>query len=88
MEKIQGAVIKERGVKFAIVIVKPHLLLSQTDSQTTAQAFEPYFPGMPIVLMAQDTRGKHSYWGRKDIISFLSNVPFEKIHWVEYTFDI
>ena len=88
MEKIQGAVIKERGVKFAIVIVKPHLLLSQTDSQTTAQAFEPYFPAMPIVLMAQDARGKPSYWGRKDIIRFLSKVPFEKIQWVEYTFDM
>ncbi len=88
MVKIQGAVIKERGVKFAIVIVKPHLLLSQAESQTTAQAFEPYFPGMPIVLMAQDHHGKPAYWGRKDIISFLSKVPFEAIHWVEYTFDM
>ena len=87
MEKIQAAVIKERGVKFAIVIVKPHLLLSQTDSQTTAQAFEPYFPGMPIVLMAQDTHGKPSYWGRKDIVRFLSKVSFEKIRWAEYTFN-
>jgi hypothetical protein len=87
MQKIQGAVIMERGVKFAIVIVQRHLLESQADSQSTAHAFGPYFPRMPIVLMAQDSRGMPTYWGRKDIIGFLANVTFAQIPWKEYSFD-
>ena len=88
MEKIQAAIIKERGVQFTVVIVQQHLFDSQENCQTTAQAFEPYFPGMPIIWMAQDSRGTPSYWGRKDIVSFLSRVALSRFSWKEYTFDV
>ncbi|MBW9248527.1 MAG: hypothetical protein GJU72_05500 [Acidithiobacillus ferriphilus] len=87
MEKIQGAVIKEQGVTFAIVIVKQHILQSQSESTKTAQAFMPYFPGLPIILMAQDDRGIPTYWGRKDIVSFLANTHISQIPWKEYAFN-
>lgn len=84
--KIQGAVIKERGVTFAIVIVKSHVLQSQSESVQTAQSFSSLFPGLPIVLMAQDARGVPTYWGRKDIVGFLANLHISQIPWKEYTF--
>lgn len=87
MEKIQGAVIKEQGVTFAIVIVKRYILQSQTESQKAAHAFEPYFPGLPIILMAQDSRGTPTYWGRTDIASFLANIHVSQIPWEEFTFN-
>lgn len=87
MIKIQGAVVKEQGVTFAIVIVKPHILQSQFDSQRASQAFSGYFPGLPIVLMAQDSRGIPTYWGREDIVNFLARLYVSRIPWKEYTFN-
>lgn len=84
--KIQGAVVKEQGVTFAIVVVKRHILQSQQQSQEAAQSFSGLFPGMPIILMAQDSRGTPTYRGRKDIVAFLARVHISQIPWKEYTF--
>jgi len=85
MIKVQGAVIKEQGVTFAITVVKRHVLNSQMQSQQTTQSFQPLFPGMPIVLMGQDSHGTPTYWGRRDIVAFLKNVNPSRIPWKEYT---
>jgi hypothetical protein len=87
MMKLQGAVVKEQGVTFAIVIVKQFVIQSQVEFQKAASAFSKYFPGMPIVLMAQDGRGVPTYRGRKDIVNFLANIHMSKIPWKEYTFN-
>ena len=62
--KVQGAVIKEQGITFAIVVVKKHIVDSSKQSEETIYSFSQLFPGMPIVLMAQDTRGIPKYRGR------------------------
>lgn len=77
--KLQGAVIKEQGVKFAIVIVKQLVIQSQIEFQKAVRAFSNYFPGMPIVLMAQDGRGIPTYRGRKDIVKFLASIHISQI---------
>jgi hypothetical protein len=43
------------------------------------------FGAMPIVLMAQDSKGTPTYFGRPDIVSFLANVFVEQIPWMKYT---
>ena len=83
--KFQGAVIKEQGVTFAVVIVKKHILDNLNAAQETVQAFAPVFSGFPVVLMAQDHQGRPSYYGRKDIAKFMANVPLSAITWREYT---
>jgi hypothetical protein len=85
MGKFQGAVIKEQSVTFAIVVVKQSALQIQSESQKTAQAYVPFFPSLPIILMAQDSRGTPTYWGRKDIVNFFANVHISQIPWKEYT---
>lgn len=85
MQKIKGAVIKEQGVTFAIVIVKSHVLNSEIESEKAAQGFSGVFPGLPIILMAQDGRGVPTYWGRKDIVVFLAKLHVSQIPWKEYT---
>ncbi|HNP51296.1 MAG TPA: hypothetical protein PKJ85_05805 [Nitrosomonas nitrosa] len=87
MTKIQGAVIKEQDVTFAITVVKKHILNSQMQCQQAAQSLQPLFPGIPIVLMGQDIHGTPSYWGRKDIVNFIKNVHPSRIPWKEYTFN-
>ena len=60
-----GALIKEQGVTFAIVVVKPHVL-SSTNKEAVRRSFSQYFGNVPTVLMAQDARGIPTYDGRKD----------------------
>ena len=83
--KIQGAIIEERGITFAIIIVKKHILDSQHQSEEANHSFGYLFPGIPLVLMAQDSRGIPTYRGRKDIVDFLADVHISQIPWKEYT---
>ncbi len=84
--KLQGAVIKEQGVTFAIVIVKQFVIQSQIEFQKAIASMSSYFPGMPLVLMAQDNSGIPTYKGRKNIVNFLANLHPSQIPWKEYTF--
>lgn len=82
---IEGAVIREQGVEFAIVIVKQYVLNNRLEADETIAEFQPVFGGLPVVLMAQDGRGRPTYYGRPDIARFLANVPVSRIPWHRYT---
>jgi hypothetical protein len=85
--QVDGAVIKEQGVTFAVVVVKRSAL--QTQSQADAlirQYSQQLFDGLPTVLMAQDSRGVPTYMGRRDLVGFLASVPVGTIPWKRYTF--
>ena len=83
--KIQGSVVKEQGVTFAIVIVKPHVLQNSVTREQFRTSMKAIFAGMPIILMAQDVRGMPTYHGRKDIVNFLASIDPGRIPWKEYT---
>jgi len=83
--KFQGAIIKEQGVTFAIVVVKKFVIDSLSESEKAINEFMRHFPGMPVTLMAQDSRGRATYRGRNDIVRFLSNIHHSQIPWREYT---
>lgn len=81
---IQGAVIIEQGVTFAIVVV------NQTVTNYTSRAIQvrnylsKFFRNMPIILMSQDSNGTPHYYGRKDIVKFLQSIRLDQIPWKEY----
>jgi hypothetical protein len=83
--QFEGALVREQGVTFAIVIVKPHVLNSGQQAEEVADSFQPAFPGVPIVLMTQNGRGVPTYRGRRDLVNFLSRVPMRAIPWRRYT---
>ena len=83
--KFQGAVITEQGVTFAIVIVKKYVVDNKNKADQAIASFKHIFPGIPIILMAQDFKGKPTYYGRKDIVQFLAKVPLSAVPWKEYT---
>lgn len=83
--RFQGALIKEQGVTFGIVVVKPHVLQSEPEARTMRSFGNRVFGLIPIVLMAQNSRGIPTYSGRRDIVSFLSRISMSRIPWREYT---
>lgn len=83
--KFQGALVKEQGVTFGIVIVKPHILNSLSAADSMRAFGVRVFGPVPIILMAQNARGIPTYSGRRDIVNFLAKVPVQAIPWREYT---
>ena len=83
--RFQGAVIREQGVTFAVVVVKKHVVDNESEAKQMIAAFRPVFPGIPVVLMAQEHKGRPVYYGRPDIVKFLASVPMHAIPWKEYT---
>ena len=82
--KIQGAVIIEQGVTFAIVVVN-RIVTNYTSRAVRVRAhLSQYFPNMPIILMSQDNDGTPHYYGRKDIVAFLRSIRLDQIPWKEY----
>ncbi|WP_017726737.1 hypothetical protein [Halalkalibacterium ligniniphilum] len=83
--QFDGAVVREQGVTFAIVVVKSHVLNSSHSIDEARTGFSRHFPGMPLILMAQNSRGRPTYQGRKDIVNFLSKIDPSRIPWKRYT---
>lgn len=81
----EAALVREQGVTFAVVVVKAHAMNTDDNRRAAAATFQPHFPGVPIVLMKQDGRGRPTYWGRQDIVRFLSRVPCAALPWRRYT---
>jgi len=82
--RFQGALVKEQGVTFGVLIVKRHVLGNKAECERLRRSFATVFGGVPIILMAQDSRGVPTYQGRSDIVRFLAKVPLEAIPWMEY----
>ncbi|MDP1748530.1 MAG: hypothetical protein Q8L22_03655 [Reyranella sp.] len=85
MSQFEGAVIREQGVTFAVVVVSPSVVENSFEANEAIQAFQPVFTGMPIVLMAQDGRGRATYYGPRDLSKFMANVPLRRVPWRRYT---
>lgn len=85
MSQFDGAVIREQGIIFAVVIVRESVVQSTTEANRAILSFRPVFPGMPIVLMAQDGRGRPTYYGRRDLSQFMARVPLQVVPWRTYT---
>ncbi len=82
---IEGAVVREQGITFAIVCVKSNVLSISSSAQEAQISFSRAFPGMPIILMAQDNSGRPTFYGRPDIVRFLANVSISRIPWKRYS---
>lgn len=82
----EGAVIKEQGVTFAIIIVKGSATASTSDARECIVAYQRFFPGIPIILMSQDGRGTPTFVGRRDIVRFLSGISVSQIPWKRYSY--
>ena len=83
--EFQGSVVNEQGQTFAIVIVKPSVIDNHSEADNFRSTFSTVFPGMPIILMAQNSRGVPTYYGRTDIVKFLASIDFRRIKWKKYT---
>ncbi len=83
--RVTGAIVREQGISFAIVLVKNYAIQSSFEASRTREAFQPYFSGLPLILAAQDSRGRYEYQGRSDIVDFLASIDSRRIPWAKYS---
>ncbi len=83
MVEITAAVVKEQGVRFVVVLVKEQAI-QLASRHATQRSFASLFPGDPIVLCAQNSRGVPTYYGRPDIVKFLANIDMRRLPWKKY----
>lgn len=81
--EVTAAVVKEQGVTFAVVLVNSNAA-SVVNRDATQRSAVPLFPGLPIILCSQDSRGVPSYYGRTDIVKFLANISLDRLPWKKY----
>lgn len=81
-----GALIREQGVTFAVVVVKRSCVQNRLLGEEAVASFARFFPGRPVVLMAQDSRGTPTYFGRRDLVRFLASLPLGSIPWKRYRY--
>ena len=82
--RIQGAVIREQG-PLSLSSSSNRMSLKVDPRRHKRYPASSHLLGLPVILMAQDGRGRPTYYGRKDIARFLSAVLLEAIPWREYT---
>lgn len=82
--QLQGALVREQGVEFAIIVVKQFILNDSFRSKKIVSQFQLHFK-RPVVLMSQDSRGIPTYLGRSDLVRFLAHVPLNAFTWRKFT---
>lgn len=83
--KITAALVREQGIRFAVVLVKNWATHNTSDRDKTLRGFQAYFPGYNIVLMSQSGQGGATFYGRPDIVRFLQRIPTRALPWKEFT---
>lgn len=83
--QFDGALIREQGITFAVVVVKKHVVENVNEARLAIRNFSPAFPGVPVILMGQGHSGSAAFFGRKDIAQFLSRISLSRIPWKRYT---
>ncbi|MBA3362361.1 MAG: hypothetical protein H0T94_13045 [Acidimicrobiia bacterium] len=82
-----GAIIREQGVTFGIVVVKPHVLAAGTQRNRLVVRASRLVGGIPTIRMAQQPNGQARYFGRSDIVRFMAKVPLAAVPWKKYRID-
>ena len=81
--QFEGALLQVHGVRFAIVIVKPHVLNSR-NRENVRGLISKVIPYQHIIFLSKNSQGIPTYHGRLDIARLLSKldpykIPFKTI---------
>ncbi len=82
--KVQAAAISLQGCQFVVVLVPMTLITSPGEADMAVDDLQPYFEGVPVVLMAQNEDGSPSYYGDSQLLGMLAGIPIERMPWKEY----
>jgi hypothetical protein len=80
---VKFAKITEQGVTFVVVQVEARFVDNYYAGQRVIASFKQRFGVDEVVLYSVEPQGKASYFGRSDIVRFLSDFPSSSLPWRE-----
>ena len=83
--KMHVAHVCERGVDFAVVVVRPTLMSGLKRERDAAIEALTTELGLPAVLMMERSSGSPTYYGRPDLICLLAELCADELAWRELT---
>lgn len=86
MVKVTAALFIEQNVKIAVVSVKYQSCLNEHDRKQTLNGVSRFFPDANTVIVWETPNRKKEFYGRQDIVNFLSRVHPSRLPWKEYSF--
>ncbi|WP_459935051.1 hypothetical protein [Fundidesulfovibrio butyratiphilus] len=86
--RIQGTIIEEHeDGPFAVFVVTEEIMNDPAKRQAKLDALEPFFPEVPLVLLAPDAAGQPVFHGPQELVDTISDRPFFGFLWREYTLE-
>ncbi|MDQ7095632.1 hypothetical protein REC12_18745 [Desulfosporosinus sp. PR] len=82
--QIEGAIVNDQGIKYAIVVVNHDVVQHINKNEEALNAYRHIFPDMPIILLGKDWQGKSAYYGPKEIVNYLAEIDPHRIPWRRY----
>jgi hypothetical protein len=82
---VDAAVVREQGQTFAVVVVRQGVIQNSAAASRMQANLAPAFDFVPIILMEQNSRGIPTYYGRPDIVRFLSGIDFRRLPWKQWS---
>jgi hypothetical protein len=85
MTQVDAALIREQGVNFAVVAVRPGVLSQPSQRESVRDSMSAVLAGIPVVVMEPGYSGRPQYHGRPDLVQPLANVYVEQLPWATYS---
>ena len=79
--QVEAALVREQGVDFVVVPVRNGILESSTRRDAVTRDLQRAWPKAHVVLLHQGSDGRPRYYGRIDIVRFLTSVTPSRLPW-------
>ncbi|MDD7794486.1 hypothetical protein [Clostridium sp. 'White wine YQ'] len=85
--QLEAAIIHNSKFNFALIPVDYSIVINSTTAKDVQASFAKYFPGLPIVLMSENDLTIPTYFGRKDILRYLTDLNPSSLSFEVFNFD-
>lgn len=85
--KVQGAVLEEQGIRFAIFKVEKEIFDVPGRARDKMISIQRQFPDMAVVFVSKEPGKTPSFFGRPDIVKMMMTANLDDVEWKEYILD-
>jgi hypothetical protein len=82
--QVRAAVIALAGRKLVVVATGMDLLQDPPEAELTIDTLQPHFGGVPVVLMALREDETPAYYGDRELLGALADLPVDRMPWKDY----
>lgn len=82
--QVRAAAIALEGRKFVVAATGMDLLQNPPEADLTIETLQPHFGDVPVVLMALRDDDTPAYYGDRELLRSLAELPVDRMPWKDY----